>query len=114
MRKALALITMMVVSGSVLAATQTKQSETTLQTEVFNSEQKAQQAGFKIIHDLRELSSEELTFKLGVVEPLVVPDSVKINNSELKVESIMVEPDKTSYRGLVNVDYQYDIKDHNN
>jgi len=26
----------------------------------------------------------------------------------------MVEPDKTSYRGLVNVDYQYDIKDQNN
>ncbi len=111
MKKALAIITMMVVSGSVFAATQTKQSERTLQTEVFNTEEKAQQAGFKIIHDLRELSSEELSFKLGVVEPMVVPDSVKINNSELKVESILVEPDKTSYRGLVNVDYQYDIKD---
>ena len=111
MKKAFAIIGLLAISSSAFAANETKQSTRTLQTEVFNTEAKAQQAGFKIIHDLRELSSEELSFRLGVVEPMVIPDSVKINNSELKIESIFVEPEKASYRGLVNVDYQYETRE---
>ncbi len=114
MKKALTIIGLLAISSSVFAASETIQSTRTLQTEVFNTEAKAQQAGFKIIHDLRELSSEELSFRLGVVEPMVIPDSVKINNSELKIESIFVEPEKASYRGLVNVDYQYETREQNN
>lgn len=113
MKKALVMIGILAMSSPVFAATQTKQLERTLQTEVFNTEAKAQQAGFKLIHELRESSSEELSFKLGIIEPTVVHNSVKINNSELKIESIYVEPEKASYRGLVDVDYQYDVREQN-
>jgi|GEM_PF-5543821 len=113
MKKALLMISILAFSNSIFAATQTKQSIKTLHTDVYNSEEKAQQAGFKLIHDLRDLSSQELSFKLGIIEPMVIPDSVKINNSELKVESIFVEPEKATYRGLVNVDYQYQTRESN-
>ena len=56
-------------SAGAFANTQTRQSDRVLKSEIFNTKQKAQQAGFKIIHDLRESSSNELSFKLGVAEP---------------------------------------------
>ncbi len=111
MNKLLVILAMMVVSHPIFAAVQTKLADSTLQTEVFNTEEKAQQAGLKIIHDLQKLSPKELSSKLEINNPLVIPDSIKINNSELKVESTSAEPDNISFRGLVSVDYQYQVTD---
>ncbi len=114
MKKVLLMIAIAITSAGAFANTQTRQSDRVLKSEIFNTEQKAQQAGFKIIHDLRESSSNELSFKLGVAEPEAIPDTIKVNDSELKVESVYVEPDVASYRALVNVSYQYQVKENQN
>lgn len=100
-------ITALSLSAGAFAAIDTNHKERSLNVGVYTSQEQAYTAGFDKIEQLQVLPANKLANELSVWEGSVLPRSLKINGTEVMVQSFAKKPGVVEYRSIVKVDYQY-------
>ncbi|ELV8684120.1 DUF3316 domain-containing protein [Vibrio fluvialis] len=114
MKKALVILTTMTLSAGAFASIGTTQQETTLTTDAYASKQQAYDAGFAKVSELKKMPSNELANELNVFDTKLVQNSMKVKDAEVKVEPFAKPDGQVQYRAVVDVDYQYTVRESKN
>ncbi|MBO0213516.1 DUF3316 domain-containing protein [Vibrio sp. Vb2880] len=114
MKKALVILTTMTLSAGAWASIGTTEHETTLTTHAYASEQQAYDAGFAKVDALKKMPSNELANALNVYDAKLVQNTLKVSDAEVKVESFAKQDGQVQYRAVVDVDYQYTVREGKN
>jgi len=111
MKKALVILTTMSLSAGAFAAMSTAEKETTIATDAYQSQQQAYDAGFKLVDQLNQLPAEKLAQELNIFDAQIATESLKVTDAEVKVEPFAPKEGQIQYRALVDVDYQYTVRE---
>ncbi|MBY8086213.1 DUF3316 domain-containing protein [Vibrio fluvialis] len=114
MKKALVILTTMTLSAGAFASMGTTQQETTLTTDAYASKQQAYDAGFAKVNELKKMPSNELANELNVFDTKLVQNSMKVKDAEVKIEPFAKPDGQVQYRAVVDVDYQYTVRESKN
>ena len=99
--KKLAVMVAALVSTSAFAV------NTQLETEAFQTQEQAYDAGFEFVEQINEMDYHQLAPLLKVYG-VSDNDSVVVNDIEVKVESFAKEKGVIQYRAILDVDFDYD------
>ncbi|XAW87906.1 DUF3316 domain-containing protein [Vibrio sp. CDRSL-10 TSBA] len=111
MKKALVILTTMSLSAGAFAAISTAEKETTIATGAYQSQQLAYDAGFQMVDHLNQLPGDELAQELNIFDAQIATESLKVTDAEVKVEPFAPKDGHVQYRALVDVDYQYTVRE---
>ncbi|EKF9984867.1 DUF3316 domain-containing protein [Vibrio cholerae] len=113
MKKIILAVTALTLSSGAFASIDTNHKARSINAGVYASQEQAYAAGFKKIEQLQALPSNKLANELSVWQNSVVPKSVKIDGTEVVVQSFAKQPGVVEYRSIVKVDYQYKTRESN-
>lgn len=113
MKKIILAVTALTLSAGAFASIDTNHKARSINAGVYASQEQAYAAGFKKIEQLQALPSNKLANELSVWQNSVVPKSVKIDDTEVVVQSFAKQPGIVEYRSIVKVDYQYKTRESN-
>ncbi|HGE6132687.1 TPA: DUF3316 domain-containing protein [Vibrio cholerae] len=113
MKKIILTVTALTLSAGAFASIDTNHKARSINAGVYASQEQAYAAGFKKIEQLQALPSNKLANELSVWQNSVVPKSVKIDDTEVVVQSFAKQPGVVEYRSIVKVDYQYKTRESN-
>ncbi|GIB75839.1 DUF3316 domain-containing protein [Vibrio cholerae] len=113
MKKIILAVTALTLSAGAFASIDTNHKARSISAGVYASQEQAYAAGFKKIEQLQALPSNKLANELSVWQNSVVPKSVKIDGTEVVVQSFAKQPGVVEYRSIVKVDYQYKTRESN-
>ncbi|EMQ54690.1 DUF3316 domain-containing protein [Vibrio cholerae] len=113
MKKIILAVTALTLSAGAFASIDTNHKARSINAGVYASQEQAYAAGFKKIEQLQALPSNKLADELSVWQNSVVPKSVKIDGTEVVVQSFAKQPGVVEYRSIVKVDYQYKTRESN-
>ncbi|EGR2024287.1 TPA: DUF3316 domain-containing protein [Vibrio cholerae] len=113
MKKIILAVTALTLSAGAFASIDTNHKARSINAGVYASQEQAYAAGFKKIEQLQALPSNKLANELSVWQNRVVPKSVKIDGTEVVVQSFAKQPGVVEYRSIVKVDYQYKTRESN-
>ncbi|EGR0597162.1 DUF3316 domain-containing protein [Vibrio cholerae] len=113
MKKIILAVTALTLSAGAFASIDTNHKARSINAGVYASQEQAYAAGFKKIEQLQALPSNKLANELSVWQNSVVPKSVKIDDTEVVVQSFAKQPGVVEYRSIVKVDYQYKTRESN-
>ncbi|ENG6060966.1 DUF3316 domain-containing protein [Vibrio cholerae] len=113
MKKIILAVTALTLSAGAFASIDTNHKARSINAGVYASQEQAYAAGFKKIEQLQALPSNKLANELSVWQNSVVPKSVKIDSTEVVVQSFAKQPGVVEYRSIVKVDYQYKTRESN-
>ncbi|EJL6844152.1 hypothetical protein VCSRO184_1184 [Vibrio cholerae] len=113
MKKIILAVTALTLSAGAFASIDTNHKARSINAGVYASQEQAYAAGFKKIEQLQALPSNKLANELSVWPNSVVPKSVKIDGTEVVVQSFAKQPGVVEYRSIVKVDYQYKTRESN-
>ncbi len=112
--KALITIVCMLFAFAATAGERIVHRDTNLRTDTFASKQEAINAGFNMYEALANASDSQLRWKLNTAGEDVIGKSMVLESAQVRVEEIPVSRDTMHYRAVVNVDYNYKIRESNN
>ncbi|MHA2938977.1 DUF3316 domain-containing protein [Vibrio sp. RC27] len=98
--------TSLLLSTASFAGSVTQEGSTDLATATYQSKAEAYDAGFKMIENLKTLSSDELIKKL----PFYVQasaDDVMLKDTKVTITEFATSPSEINYQAIVNVDYNF-------
>jgi len=96
----------LLLSTASFAGTVTQESNADLATPTYQSKAEAYDAGFKMIENLKSLSSKELVKTLPFYGETSVSD-VTIKGTQVTVTEFAKTPNEINYKAIVNVDYNF-------
>ncbi|GHX53349.1 acyl-CoA synthetase [Vibrio cholerae] len=111
MKKIILGLTSLAISTGAFAGIETTYKERSLNAGVYDTQDQAYAAGFKKIEQLKALPENQLANELSVWESSVLPRKLTIDDSEVVVQSFSKQPGIVQYRTIVNLDYQYQVRD---
>ncbi|WP_295895464.1 DUF3316 domain-containing protein [uncultured Vibrio sp.] len=114
MKKVILLATALMASSAVFATVNTRNSETTIKTEAFDTQEQAYNAGHDLMDEFKAMRNNELIKELPIHENNVQHPSVKVVDSNVKVEAFSKQRGVVQYRAIVEVDYQYKYRESRN
>ncbi|TXY27876.1 DUF3316 domain-containing protein [Vibrio mimicus] len=111
MKKIILGLTALTLSAGTFAGIETNHKERSLTAGVYDTQDQAYAAGFKKIEQLQTLPENQLANELSVWEGSVLPRKLAIDDTEVVVQSFSKQPGVVQYRSIVNVDYQYQVRE---
>ncbi len=112
--KTLITIVCMVFAFAATAGERMIQHSTKLHTDTFTSKQEAINAGFNMYDSLANATNDQLRWKLNPADQEVISRSMNLESAQVRIEDIPVSRGTMHYRAVVDVDYNYRIKENNN
>ncbi|QXC56113.1 DUF3316 domain-containing protein [Vibrio mimicus] len=113
MKKIIIAVTALTLSAGAFASINTNHKARSINAGVYTNQEQAYVAGFKRIQQLQDLPSNKLANELSVWQHHIVPQSVKIDGTEVIVQPFAKQSGIIEYRSIVKVDYQYKIRENN-
>ncbi|GHW66175.1 DUF3316 domain-containing protein [Vibrio cholerae] len=111
MRKIILGLATFILSTNVFASMDTSYEARTLDAGIYTTQDQAYAAGAKKTEQLKTLPTQTLANELSVWGSKVLPQTLKIDNTEVLVESISAKAGDGEYRAMVKVNYHYQIRD---
>nr|WP_158163076.1 DUF3316 domain-containing protein [Vibrio mimicus] len=111
MRKIILGLAALTLSASVFASMDTSYEARTLEAGVYATQDQAYAAGVKKTEQLQTLPTKTLANELSVWGSKVLPQTLKIDDTEVLVESVSAKAGDTQYRSMVKVNYHYQTRD---
>ncbi|MGP8306853.1 DUF3316 domain-containing protein [Vibrio sp. YIC-376] len=109
--KALITIVCMVFAFAATAGERMVQNNTKLYSDTFASKQDAINAGFNMYDALANANDKQLRWKLNPAGQNVVGRSMHVESAQVRVEEVPVSRDTIHYRAIVDVDYNYKVRE---
>ncbi len=109
--KALITVVCMFFAFTATAGERIVEESTKLYTDTFASKQEAINAGFNMYDALANANDKELRWELNPVGQNV--QSTNLESAQVRIEEIPVSRDTVHYRAIVDVDYNYKVRESN-
>lgn len=107
MKKIALIVSTLIMSSSVFAATQTTTYDKVITSQGHSTEAQALEAGYDIMESINAKSPEELTENLMFSKQDIVKNSARVKSVEVGVEKYSQSRGDIKYRAIVDVDYEY-------
>ena len=109
--KTLITIVCMLFAFAATAGERIIQNNTKLYSDTFASKQDAINAGFNMYDALSNANDKQLRWKLNPYGQNVLGQSMHVESAQVRVEEVPVSRDTMHYRAIVDVDYNYKIRE---
>ncbi|ANQ29362.1 acyl-CoA synthetase [Vibrio natriegens] len=87
------------------------QDRTKLYSDTFSSKQEAVDAGFNMYDALANANDKQLRWKLNPVSQNIIEDSMLVKNAQVKLQEVSVARDTVNYRAIVEVHFNYKVRE---
>ncbi len=111
--KALITILCMFFAFTATAGERMVENSTKLYTDTFSSKQEAINAGFNMYDALANANDSQLRWKLNPAGQNVIGKSMNVESAQVRVEEVPVSRDTIHYRAIVDVDFNYRVRESN-
>ncbi|MBR9872880.1 DUF3316 domain-containing protein [Vibrio sp. J1-1] len=109
--KALITIVCMFFAFTASAGERIVQNNKTLYSDTFASKQEAIDAGFNMYDALANANDNQLRWKLNPSGQTVIGSSMHVESAKVRVEEIPVSRGTIQYRAVVDVDFNYKVRE---
>ncbi|MDV6250370.1 DUF3316 domain-containing protein [Vibrio sp. EA2] len=109
--KALITIMCMFFAFTATAGERIMQNNKTLYSDTFASKQEAIDAGFNMYDSLASANDNQLRWKLNPTGQSIVGHSMNVESAQVRVEEIPVSRGAMQYRAVIDVDFNYKVKE---